>query len=198
MKKISKEEKGGYVSRGGIKLEAALEAFHIDPIGKIALDVGASTGGFSDCLLKKGALKVYTVDVGYGILAWPLRKDPRVVVLERRNIRYLSPEEIPKSIDIATVDLSFISLTKVLPKIASFLKENGEIIALVKPQFEAKKEDVEKGGLVKDPKKHTEMIEKIKAYSKEIGFTSIEAMESPILGRKGNKEFFLYLKKEGV
>lgn len=184
-----------YVSRGGLKLEKALDEFGIDVSGKAAMDVGASTGGFTDCLLQRGARKVHAVDVGYGQLDLKLRNDPRVVNIERRNIRYLEREIIPEPIDIATIDASFISLTKVIPKVLEFLKEDGELIALIKPQFEVGKGEVGKGGVVRDEAKQTAVVEKIKGFCEEIGLTVIGVIESPILGPKGNREFLIYLKK---
>ena len=152
-----------YVSRGGLKLRHALEEFHIEVNGKTALDAGASTGGFTDCLLQYGATRVYAVDVGYGQFHWKLRNDERVVLLERTNIRYLEKNKIQDKIDIAVIDVSFISLLKVIPKIIEFLKTSGKIIALIKPQFEAGKKDVGKGGIVKDDKKRLETVETIKS-----------------------------------
>lgn len=182
-----------YVSRGGMKLEAALNYFMIDVEGKIALDVGASTGGFTDCLLKKGAQKVYAVDVGRGLLDWKLRNDPRVVVLEGHNIRYLSKAEVPEEVDIATIDVSFISLRLVLPNVINFLKIGGEILALIKPQFEVGKGEVGKGGVVKDPLKHQKVIREIWEFASSLGLQPKGVMESPLRGPKGNKEFFIHL-----
>lgn len=181
-----------YVSRGGLKLEKALDEFNIDVAGKVTMDVGASTGGFTDCLLQRGALKVFAVDVGYGQLDLKLRNDPRVVNIERQNIRYLERELIPEPVDIATIDASFISLTKVLPKVSEFLKDGGELIALIKPQFEVGKGEVGKGGVVRDEAKQLAVVEKIKDFCTELGFSIIGVVESPILGPKGNKEFLIY------
>jgi 23S rRNA (cytidine1920-2'-O)/16S rRNA (cytidine1409-2'-O)-methyltransferase len=184
-----------YVSRGGLKLEKALKVFGVDAEGKTCMDVGASTGGFTDCLLKKGAKKVYAVDVGYGQLAWSLKQDPRVVSLERRNIRYLSPGDIGEQADLAVVDTAFISLKKVLPNVMRLIKEGGEIIALIKPQFEVGKGRVGKGGVVKDKKDHEMVIEEISRFAKGLGLKELGLTESPLLGPKGNREFFIYLKK---
>jgi 23S rRNA (cytidine1920-2'-O)/16S rRNA (cytidine1409-2'-O)-methyltransferase len=184
-----------YVSRGGIKLERALSFFNIDVKGKIAMDVGASTGGFTDCLLQHGASKVYAVDVGYGQLAWKLRTDKRVVPIERTNIRKLEKLCWIPGIDIATVDVSFISLIKVLPKVIEFLTPEGEIVALIKPQFEAGRENVGKGGVVRDKVKIKEVIEKVKKHAEEMGLVVIGATPSPIKGPKGNLEHFIYLKR---
>lgn len=182
-----------YVSRGGVKLERALQAFHIDPTDTIALDIGASTGGFTDCLLQHGAKKVYAVDVGYGQLAWKLVTDPRVINLERTNVRYLSPDDFPEQMDIATIDLSFISLTKILLPVSALLKPQADIIALVKPQFEVGKGEVGKGGIVKSAKKHQQVIEKIREYAESIGLIVKGVIESPIKGAKGNTEFLMCL-----
>ncbi|MBU4128591.1 TlyA family RNA methyltransferase, partial [bacterium] len=179
---ITLKKRSSYVSRGGEKLEKALKKFGIDIKEKITLDAGASTGGFTDCLLKDGAKKVYAVDVGYGQLAWRLRMDPRVVVLERRNIRYLKKEELEEKIDLVTLDLSFISLTKVLEGIDNLLTLKGEIIALIKPQFEAGREKVEKRGVVRDPGVHREVILKVIDKAKEIGLKTKELIPSPLKG----------------
>lgn len=195
--RIEIKERSPYVSRGGEKLEKALKEFGIDCRKKITLDAGASTGGFTDCLLKHGAKKVYAVDVGYGQLAWRLRKDPRVVVLERRNIRYLKREELAEEIDLATLDLSFISLTKVLKGISDLLTPRGEILALIKPQFEAGKEKVKRGGVVKDPGVHREVILKVIDKAKEEGLKTRGLIPSPLKGPAGNIEYFVHLTKEG-
>jgi len=184
-----------YVSRGGIKLEGALRAFGFDPSGMVVMDVGASTGGFTDCVLQKGARKVYAVDVGYGQLAWKLRKDPRVVNLERRNIRYLKREEIEEEVDLILIDTSFISIEKYLPHLLGFLRKGGTIISLIKPQFEVGKGEVGKGGVVKDPGLHQKVIERISQFSRGLGLKVLRVIESSLLGPKGNKEFFIYLKK---
>lgn len=184
-----------YVSRGGLKLEGALREFRLDPRGKVAMDVGASTGGFTDCLLQKGAEKVYAIDVGYGQLAWKLRQDPRVVNLERRNIRYLDPHEIRDKVDLVVVDTSFISVEKFLPNVLPMVREGGEIVALLKPQFEVGKGEVGKGGVVRDKRKHRQVLDRISRFSESIGLKVRGTMESPLLGPKGNKEFFIYLQK---
>src|SRR3989338_3297970 len=184
-----------YVSRGGLKLEKAIKEFNINVKDKVAIDVGASTGGFTDCLIQYGAKKVYAVDVGYGQLAWKLRNDPRVVVIERKNIRYIKPSDIGEPVDIATIDVSFISLKLVLPVVKNLLKENGEIIALIKPQFEIGKGEVEKGGIVRDREKHEKVISEIKSFAIDSGFKVLNVTESPIAGQKGNVEFLIYFQK---
>ena len=183
----------GYVSRGGLKLEAALKRFSPDLTGRVVLDAGASTGGFTDCLLQHGAGKVIAVDVGYGQFHWKLRQDPRVVLLEKKNIRYLLPEEIAEEPDAATIDVSFISLQLVLPPVTEILRHKGWVIALVKPQFEVGKGQVGKGGVVRDPALHQQVLMRIKAFSESIGWEVRGEMESPLLGPKGNREFLLYL-----
>lgn len=182
-----------YVSRGGLKLQHALDTFGIDVRGLVAIDVGASTGGFTDCLLQRGAARVYAIDVGYGQLAWKLRQDPRVVVLERTNIRYL--ERLPDGAlaDLATVDVSFISLTKVLPAVLRLLKPDGFIIALVKPQFEAGPQRVGRGGVVRDPAVHRDVLRQIVSWAREHGLVVRGLTRSPILGPAGNVEFLLWL-----
>lgn len=184
-----------YVSRGGLKLEKAINAFKLSLQGKIMMDVGASTGGFTDCALKEGAAKVYAVDVGYGQLAWSLRQDPRVVNLERTNIRYLEKDKVSESIDIVTIDVAFISLEKVLPKVYEHLKDGGELVALIKPQFEAGREKVGKKGVVKDPEVHREVIERVIKRAEEIGFCLLDLTFSPIKGPEGNIEYLGYFKK---
>jgi 23S rRNA (cytidine1920-2'-O)/16S rRNA (cytidine1409-2'-O)-methyltransferase len=184
-----------YVSRGGIKLEGALHAFEIDPQGMVVMDVGASTGGFTDCVLQGGARKVYAVDVGYGLLAWKLQKDPRVVNLERRNIRYLKREEVKDEMDLILIDTSFISIEKFLSHLLHFLKKGGSIIGLIKPQFEVGKGEVGKGGVVRESALHQKVIERIEEFSRGLGLSVLGVTESPILGPKGNKEFFIYLRK---
>lgn len=191
---LSGVNKGPYVSRGGIKLEAAIKEFNIDVTDKIALDVGASTGGFTDCLLRFGAKKVYAVDVGYGQLAWSLRQDPRVIPIERVNIRYMESSHLKEPIDIATVDTSFISLDKVLPAVKNFLGTNGEIIALVKPQFEVGKGQVGKGGIIREEAKRTMVLEKVMAMAEILGFKVSGLLRSPVLGHKGNVEYLIYLR----
>jgi 23S rRNA (cytidine1920-2'-O)/16S rRNA (cytidine1409-2'-O)-methyltransferase len=185
-----------YVSRGGEKIEGALKAFAIDPKGMIVMDVGASTGGFTDCILQKGARKVYAVDVGYGQLAWRLQKDPRVVNLERRNIRYLQREEVQEETDLILIDTSFISIEKFLPHLLGFLKRGGAILSLIKPQFEVGKGEVGKGGVVRDKALHEKVINRISSFSRGLGLTVLGVTESALLGPKGNREFFIYLKKE--
>ena len=184
-----------FVSRGGERREYALERFSLNLEDKSALDVGASTGGFTDCLLQHGAGKVYAVDVGYGQLAWSLRTDERVVVLERTNARGLTPEMFDERPQLATIDVSFISLNLVLGPVADVLDEHGEIIALIKPQFEAGRKQVGKGGVVRDPAVHEQVIEKVGAFAESIGLISKGTVESPLLGPAGNKEFFIYLVK---
>lgn len=192
---LSVKDRMPYVSRGGLKLAHAVEHFHIDIKGKTAMDAGASTGGFTDCLLQNGAEKVYAVDVGYGQFDLALRQDERVVLFEKTNIRYLEADSVPDDIDIATIDVSFISLLKVIPKVAEFLAPHGEIVALIKPQFEAGKKDVGKGGVVKDEKKRLEVVEKIARESGTMGFDVLGTVQSPVKGPKGNVEYFIYLRK---
>jgi 23S rRNA (cytidine1920-2'-O)/16S rRNA (cytidine1409-2'-O)-methyltransferase len=182
-----------FVSRGGEKLAGALAHFQVHAGGKVALDVGASTGGFTHCLLLQGVAKIYAVDVGYGQLDASLRQDPRVVVLERRNIRHLPPEDVPEPVDLITLDLSFISLTLVLPKILEFLRPGGEILALVKPQFEVGKGQVGKGGVVRDPKMQQDAVEKVARAASSLGLQVSPAFPSSLKGPKGNQEYFLYL-----
>jgi 23S rRNA (cytidine1920-2'-O)/16S rRNA (cytidine1409-2'-O)-methyltransferase len=184
-----------YVSRGGLKIEKALDFFSIDPNGKVVMDVGASTGGFTDCLLQGGACRVYAVDVGYGQLAWKLQQDPRVVNLQRRNIRHLRWEEVGEEVDLAVVDTSFISLTLVIPPILPFLKEGGGLLTLVKPQFEVGKGEVGRGGVVRDAAQHRQTVAKIKEFAIGKGLLPRGAMESPLRGPKGNREFFLYCER---
>lgn len=184
-----------YVSRGGLKLKGALETFGIKVEGRICLDVGASTGGFTDCLLQEGAKRVYAVDVGYGQLHHRLRQDPRVVVLERTNIRYLPPERLPERPDLATIDVSFISLRLVLPPVVALLKEPVEIVALVKPQFEVGKGQVGKGGVVKDPEKHRAVLLQVGKRAEALSLRVLGVTPSPLLGPKGNREFFVHLAK---
>ena len=182
-----------YVSRGGLKLEKALKAFPIDLKGKVCIDVGASTGGFTDCMLKNGAVKVFAIDVGYGQLAWNLRNDPRVVCMERTNIRYVEPENIGEKADFASIDVSFISLTKVLPALRNLLKEDAEIVCLIKPQFEAGREKVGKKGVVRDRNVHLEVLERIVGWTVNEKFVPIGLGFSPIKGPEGNIEYLLYL-----
>lgn len=184
-----------YVSRGALKLIQGLDAFAIDPAGMVALDVGASTGGFTDVLLRRGARRVYAVDVGYGQLAWSLRQDPRVVVLERENIRHLDPARVPEPCDLAVIDVSFISLTLVLDKLAVLLGPPGNkpIVALVKPQFEAGKAHVGKGGVVRDPAARLAAVARVRDFAVNRGFAVSTAVESPIVGPAGNVEYLLAL-----
>lgn len=186
-----------YVSRGGEKLAAALDRFGVDPAGLVCLDAGASTGGFSHVLLLRGAAKVYAVDVGYGQLHPAVRNDPRVVVLERVNLRLLPREAVPEAVDLATLDLSFISLTLILPKILEFLKPGAEILALVKPQFEVGKSSVGKGGVVRDVRLQQEAVARVARAARSLGLTASEGFPSPIKGPKGNQEWFLHLKSAG-
>lgn len=183
-----------YVSRGGLKLASALEHFKIDPSGRVVMDVGASTGGFTDCILQKGAKRVYAVDVGYGQLSWKLRNDSRVVILERTNIRHLMGEAIPEEIDFITIDVSFISLLKVIPEVAKFLKSEGRILALIKPQFEVGKGEVDRGGVIRSEEKRREAIKGVCDGLGSIGVEVIGIFESPIKGQKGNIEYFIYLR----
>jgi 23S rRNA (cytidine1920-2'-O)/16S rRNA (cytidine1409-2'-O)-methyltransferase len=187
-----------FVSRGGLKLEAALREFRIDVSGKTALDVGASTGGFTDCLLQQGAKKVYAVDVGYGQLAWKLRQDPRVITIERTNIREIAPSLIQEPVDIVVIDVSFISLEKVIPSILPFLSKNGEIVALIKPQFEVGREQVSKGGIVRDEAARTAAVNRIVAFVREQGFEVKGVIPSPITGQDGNVEYLMYAIKHGA
>jgi 23S rRNA (cytidine1920-2'-O)/16S rRNA (cytidine1409-2'-O)-methyltransferase len=184
-----------YVSRGGEKLAAALDAFAIDPTGRTALDVGASTGGFTDVLLQRGAARVIAVDVGYGQLAWRLRQDPRVTVMERVNIRHL--DQLPVPADLAVIDVSFISLRLVLPRVRELVSLPGDVVALVKPQFEVGKGAVGKGGVVRDPNQHREVVSGLSQFAGEIGYEVAGEIPSPIVGAKGNREFLLYLKRHG-
>jgi 23S rRNA (cytidine1920-2'-O)/16S rRNA (cytidine1409-2'-O)-methyltransferase len=181
-----------YASRGGLKLEAALDRFHIDVRGKTCLDVGSSTGGFTDCLLQRGAKRVFAVDVGTGQLDWRLRQDPRVAVLERTNARYLAWSEIGQTVDLITCDVSFISVTLILPALVQFLRPASGIVVLAKPQFEAGREQVGKGGIVREPEVHRQVIEKVSGAVRAMGFGDTEVMESPILGAEGNREFLVH------
>lgn len=180
-----------YVSRGGLKLEGALDTFGVEPRGKICADVGSSTGGFTDCLLQRGAARVYALDVGYGQLAWKLRSDARVIVMERVNARYL--QNLPELIDLATIDVSFISLTQILPAVKLFLQPHGQAIALVKPQFEAGRDEVGKGGIVRDVSIHRAVVEKIAQYALGSHWGVLGLCRSPITGMEGNVEFFVHL-----
>ena len=195
---VSIEVKGStlkYVSRGGLKLEKAMNNFDVSMEGKVCTDVGSSTGGFTDCMLQNGARKVFAIDVGRGQLDWKLRQDERVVCMEKTNIRYVEPEHLGEPIDFSSIDVSFISLTKVLLPIRNYLKEDGEIVALIKPQFEAGREKVGKKGVVREKSTHLEVIETVTSYAVSIGFF-VNALEfSPIKGPEGNIEYLVHLKK---
>lgn len=184
-----------YVSRGGLKLEKAMQTFPLTLTGKICADIGASTGGFTDCMLQNGAKKVYAVDVGYGQLDWKLRNDARVVCMERTNARYLTHEEIPEELDFASVDVSFISLKLIFPALYGLLREGGEIACLIKPQFEAGREKVGKKGVVRDPAVHLEVLEHFLIHAKENHFTVLGITYSPIRGPEGNIEYLGFLRK---
>ena len=192
-----KGEDNPYVSRGGLKLRGALREFDITVRGLVALDVGASTGGFTDCLLQEGAEKVYAVDVGYGQLAWKLRKDARVRNIERTNIRYFDGAGIEDKIDIATIDASFISLKLVLPAVIRLLENKARLLALIKPQFEVGRENVGKHGVVRDPLLHRQVVEETSVFCRESGLTVLGVCESSLTGSAGNKEFFIYAKISG-
>lgn len=197
--KIRLEVRGGtlkYVSRGGLKLEKAMEKWQFQLDGKVCMDIGASTGGFTDCMLQNGAARVYSVDVGRGQLAWKLRNDPRVVCMEQTNFRHTVREDIPEELDFASVDVSFISLTKILIPARNLLKAGGEMVCLIKPQFEAGKGKVGKNGVVREPEIHREVIAKIVDYADSIGFAVLHLEFSPIKGPEGNIEYLLHLRKE--
>ena len=185
----------GYVSRGGLKLEKALQIFPISVEGKVVADIGASTGGFTDCALQNGAAKVYAIDVGYGQLAWKLRNDERVVNMERTNVRYLEADSLPEQVDAATIDVAFISLDKILPAVHKILKPEGFVVALIKPQFEAGKEKVGKKGVVRDLNVHLEVVENVINLAVENGFSVMGLQFSPIKGPEGNIEYLIYLNK---
>lgn len=187
-----------YVSRGGLKLEKALREFEVDPTGFVCGDSGASTGGFTDCLLQKGASKVFSIDVGYGQLAWKLRNDPRVVCMERTNLRNVTAELLGESLDLFVIDVSFISLKLVLPVVYQLLKPEGEVICLIKPQFEAGKEKVGKKGVVRDAHVHGEVLEQVIGFSREIGFCLMHLTFSPVKGPEGNIEFLAHLTKKQI
>lgn len=184
-----------YVSRGGLKLEKAMENFELDLQNKVCTDVGSSTGGFTDCMLQNGARKVFAIDVGRGQLAWKLRQDARVVSMEKTNIRYVTPEDLGELIDFSSIDVSFISLTKVLLPIRNYLREDGEIVALIKPQFEAGREKVGKKGVVREKSTHYEVIGQVLSYAVSIGFKVLELTYSPIKGPEGNIEYLVHLQK---
>ena len=185
-----------YVSRGGLKLEKAMKQFDVSMEGKVCTDVGSSTGGFTDCMLKNGARKVFAIDVGRGQLDWKLRQDERVVCMEKTNIRYVTPEDLGEPIDFSSIDVSFISLTKVLEPIRNYLKENGEIVALIKPQFEAGREKVGKKGVVREKSTHHEVIRMIVSHATSIGFSVLDIEFSPIKGPEGNIEYLIHLRKD--
>ena len=185
-----------YVSRGGLKLEKAMTHFDIELNDKVCMDIGASTGGFTDCMLQNGAKKVYSVDVGYGQFAWKLRQDPRVVCMEKTNIRYVTPEQIGEPVEFASIDVAFISLTKVLEPVRELLCPGGEVVALIKPQFEAGREQVGKKGVVRDKSVHLEVIKKVLEYALSIGFSVLNLEFSPIKGPEGNIEYLAHLKKQ--
>jgi len=188
-----------YVSRGGVKLAHALDSFGLDVTGRLALDVGASTGGFTDVLLRRGARRVVALDVGHGQLDWRLRNDPRVLVIERVNARTLTPEQLPadaRAFDVATMDVSFISARQVLPAIAPLLRPGADVVVLVKPQFEAGRDEVGKGGLVRDPEVHGRVVDEVTAAASALGLSRIAMTESPITGTEGNREFLLHLRHD--
>ena len=185
-----------YVSRGGLKLEKAMECFPIRLDGKICMDIGASTGGFTDCMLQNGAKKVYSVDVGHGQLAWKLRNDERVVCMEKTNFRYVKPEDIPDRLDFASVDVSFISLTRILLPARNLLQPAGEMVCLIKPQFEAGREKVGKKGVVRDPYVHGEVIQKVMDFADLMGFLILGLTWSPVKGPEGNIEYLIHLRRE--
>ena len=189
-----KGEMPRYVGRGGLKLEAALREFKIDVTGKQCLDVGASTGGFTDCLLQHGAAHIWAIDAGHNQLVWKLRQDKRVTAIEGMNARYLEASQFPLLFDLATIDVSFISLKLILPAVAGCLKENADCIALIKPQFEVGKGEVGKGGIVSDPAKHRRVLNELRRAAEEINLQPIQLIESPILGAEGNREFLIWLK----
>lgn len=184
-----------YVSRGGLKLEKAIRNFDVSVEGKVCTDVGSSTGGFTDCMLQNGAKKVYAIDVGRGQLAWKLRQDERVVCMEKTNIRYVTPEDLGEPVDFSSIDVSFISLTKVLLPICNYLREKGQIVALIKPQFEAGREKVGKKGVVREKSTHVEVIDMVKEYALSIGFDILNLEFSPIRGPEGNIEYLIHLEK---
>ncbi len=187
-----------FVGRGGLKLEGALAHFAIDPAGKTALDIGASTGGFTDCLLQRGAARVYAIDVGHGQLAWKIRNDPRVIVREHLNARHLSADDIPEPIDLCVIDVSFISLTLILPNAFELLTPTGVVLALIKPQFELQPQDVGRGGIVTAPELHEKAKQKIEHFILANGRHSLGTVESPITGTDGNREFFLCAQKQSA
>jgi 23S rRNA (cytidine1920-2'-O)/16S rRNA (cytidine1409-2'-O)-methyltransferase len=187
-----------FVGRGGLKLEGALDFFHVDVRDKIALDIGASTGGFTDCLLQRGAKKVYAVDVGHDQLAWKIRSDPRVIVLEKLNARFLSRDDVPELVDLCVIDVSFISLTLILPNAFELVTPNGVILALIKPQFELERADVGRGGLVREPKLHKKAQQKIVSFVEAAGHNIVDLVPSTISGADGNQEFFICVRKRSA
>ncbi|HEV3410320.1 MAG TPA: TlyA family RNA methyltransferase [Chthoniobacterales bacterium] len=195
---LSVEAPDKYVGRGGLKLEGALDHFRVDPSGQTCLDIGASTGGFTDCLLQRGAAKVYAIDVGHGQLAWKIRNDPRVIVREHLNARHLTRADIPEPIDLCVIDVSFISLTLVLPSAFELLTPTGMLLALIKPQFELEPQDVGRGGIVRDPALHQKAQQKIEAFVSGAGYQIIGLAPSPITGTDGNQEFFLCARKRSA
>ncbi len=196
--RIEIERAAPFVSRAGEKLAAAIDAFSVDPRGLITLDVGCSTGGFTDCLLQRGAERVYAVDVGYGLIDWKLRQDPRVVLLERTNIRYIDRALIPELVDLVVIDVSFISLTLVLPSVVPFLRDGGRIVVLVKPQFEVGKGQVGPGGIVRDEALRRAVTEKIIASGVSLGLEATGVLDSPVKGRKGNQEILVGFRRQGI
>jgi len=198
---VSLEVRGAvcpYVSRGGLKLEKALRDFGIEPVGYVCSDSGASTGGFTDCLLQKGAKKVFAIDVGYGQLDWKIRSDPRVVVMERTNVRYVTPEQLGEPLDLSVIDVSFISLKIVLPVVKTFLKTTGQVVCLIKPQFEAGKDKVGKKGVVRKPEIHKEVLDNFVELTKQTGFQILGLTFSPVKGPEGNIEFLAHLTLDEV
>ena len=193
---VFKGEEMPYVSRGGFKLEKAMKAFNISLKDKVCMDIGASTGGFTDCMLQNDATKVFSVDVGYGQFAWKLRTDPRVVCMERTNIRYVTPEDIGEKLDFASIDVSFISLRTIMPAVKELLKDNGQVVALIKPQFEAGKDKVGKKGVVRDKAVHHEVITKIVTYLQENDLNVLGLDYSPIKGPEGNREYLVFFTKD--
>ena len=185
-----------YVSRGGLKLEKAIKEFGVSLAGKVSADIGASTGGFTDCMLQNGAVKVFAIDVGYGQLAWKLRSDERVVNMERTNVRNVTPEVLGELVDLASIDVAFISLEKVLPAVYEMLQPEGQVVALIKPQFEAGKEKVGKKGVVRDPRVHEEVIFRVVAFARDMGFVPMRLTYSPIKGPEGNIEYLVWLSKD--
>jgi len=192
---ISIAERPQYASRGALKLEGALDFFSIDVRGKIALDIGASTGGFTDCLIQRGASKVFAVDVGHGQLAWKIRKDPRVIVIENLNARFLSREHVPQPVDLCVIDVSFISLTLILPRAFELITADGIVLALIKPQFELERKDVGRGGIVRQPALHEKAQQKIVDFVDASGHRIVGLVPSTITGTDGNQEFFICIRK---